>query len=91
MTVWSRALICDRSVPVIAGLDPAEVNLVFVVCCVGSGLCDELIIRAEDSCRVCVCMYVCLTVCNSETYKMAAYVYLSCCATEINVATSIRN
>jgi len=26
---------------------------VFYVCCVGSGLCDELITRSEESCRVC--------------------------------------
>jgi hypothetical protein len=32
---------------------------VFVVCCVGSGLCDELIARSEESCRVCVCLIVC--------------------------------
>jgi hypothetical protein len=28
---------------------------VHVVCCVGSGLCDELISRSEESYRVCVC------------------------------------
>jgi hypothetical protein len=35
------------------------------VCCVGSGLCDELIARPEESYRVCmcVCMCVCLYVC----------------------------
>ena len=27
---------------------------VFVVCCIGSGLCDELITRSEVSCRLCV-------------------------------------
>jgi hypothetical protein len=26
----------------------------FVVCCVGSDLCDKLITRSEGSCRVCV-------------------------------------
>ena len=26
----------------------------FVVCCVGSGLCDELITRTEEFCRLCV-------------------------------------
>jgi hypothetical protein len=33
-------------------------SLVFAVCCVGSGLCDELITRSEESYRVCVCNYV---------------------------------
>jgi hypothetical protein len=28
--------------------------IVFVVCCVGNGLCDELITRSEESYRVCV-------------------------------------
>jgi hypothetical protein len=32
---------------------------VHVVCCLGSGLCDELISRSEESYRVCVCVYVC--------------------------------
>jgi hypothetical protein len=38
---------------------------VFVVCCVGSGLCDELITKSEESYRVCVCV----TVCDLETSK----------------------
>jgi len=29
-------------------------SLVFVVCCVGSGLCDELITRSEEPYRLCV-------------------------------------
>ena len=72
MDFWSRAWICDRSLSVIAGLIPAEGNLVFVVSCVGSGLCDELIFRPEDSCRLCVCVCVCLIVCDSESYKKTA-------------------
>jgi hypothetical protein len=31
-------------------------SLVFVVCCVGSGLCDELIARAEEFYWVFVCV-----------------------------------
>ena len=34
-------------------------SLVFVVCCAGSFLCDELITRSEESIRVCVCVCVC--------------------------------
>ena len=30
----------------------------FVVCCVGSGLCDELITRSEESYWVCVSLIV---------------------------------
>jgi hypothetical protein len=32
------------------------------VCCVGSGLCEELITRSEESYRVCVCVCVCVCV-----------------------------
>jgi len=32
--------------------------LVFVVCCVGRGLCDGLITRSEETCHVCVCPIV---------------------------------
>jgi len=31
-------------------------SLAFVVRCVGSGLCHELITDSEESCRVCVCV-----------------------------------
>ena len=31
-------------------------SLVLVVCCVGSGLCDGLITRSEESYLVCVCV-----------------------------------
>jgi hypothetical protein len=40
-------------------------SLVFVVCCVGIGLCEELIPRSEES--YCVCLCVC--VCDSEISK----------------------
>ena len=43
-------------------------SLVFVVCCVCSGLCDELITRSGESYRL--CLYVCLIVCDLETSKM---------------------
>jgi len=41
---------------------------VFVLCCVGSGLCDGLITLSEESYRVCV--LVCLTVCDLETSRV---------------------
>jgi hypothetical protein len=34
-------------------------NFVSCVCCVGSGRCDELITRPEESYSVCVCVCVC--------------------------------
>jgi hypothetical protein len=41
-----RAWVCSRSIVRIAGLNPVEdidvLSVVFVACCVGSGLCDEL-------------------------------------------------
>ena len=37
----------------------------FVVCCAGSDVCDEVITRSEESLRVCVC--VCLIMCDLET------------------------
>jgi hypothetical protein len=51
----------------------------FGVCCVGSGLCDELITRSEESYRV----YVCLIVRDLETSTMRRpRPELGCCATE---------
>jgi len=35
-------------------------SLVFVVCWVGSGLCDELITRPEESCNLCVFVSTCV-------------------------------
>ena len=42
-----------------------DVRLLFVVCCVGSGLCDGLISCSEESYRG----RVCLIVCSLETSK----------------------
>ena len=39
----------------------------FVVFCIGSGLCDELIAGSEKSYRMCVCACVCVCVYNLET------------------------
>jgi hypothetical protein len=38
-------------------------SVVFLVCCAGSGLCDELFTRSEESYR----LWVCLTECDLET------------------------
>jgi hypothetical protein len=38
-------------------------SLLFVVCCVDSRICHELITCLEESHRVCVCMCVCVIVC----------------------------
>jgi hypothetical protein len=38
-----------------------------VVCCVGSGLCDELITRSEESYRVYVYNSVCLKTFEGQT------------------------
>ena len=36
--------------------DSGSESLVFIVCCVGSGLCDELIARAEEFYLMFVCV-----------------------------------
>jgi len=48
------------------------------LCCVGSGLCDELITRSEKSYRVCVC----LILCDLETSTRQPRPKVGCCATE---------
>jgi hypothetical protein len=56
--------VCSRSIAGIAGSNSAEgmdVRLLFfVVCCVGSNLCAELITRSEEFYRLCVCVCVCV-------------------------------
>ena len=50
-----RHRVCGPSIAGIVGLNPAEgmdIHLVFTECCVGSGLCDELIIHSEESYQV---------------------------------------
>jgi len=51
---------CDRGFE--SRLEHGFSSLVFVVCCVGSGPCDELITCSEESYRVCVCLCVCMCV-----------------------------
>ena len=52
-----KALVCGRSITTIGGSNPV-VDIIFVsyfiVCCVGSGLCEEPITRSEESYRLCV-------------------------------------
>jgi hypothetical protein len=84
VTLRSEASVRGRSLTEIAGsnhTDGMDVRpLGFVVFNVGSGLCDELIIRREVSYRMCVC--VCL-LCNVETSTMIRpEPGLGCCATE---------
>jgi len=37
-----------------------DVRVLYLLCCVGSDLCDELMTRLEESYRVfvCVCLYI---------------------------------
>ena len=71
MAVRSKTWVCNCLIAGIAGSSLAEGNvipsLVFVVCCVGSGLWDGLIIRSGEYYRVCVCVCVCLIVCDLDT------------------------
>jgi hypothetical protein len=54
---------CDLSCrSEVEGMD--VLSLVFVVCCVDGGLCDELITFSKESC------WVCVSVCNLETSTM---------------------
>ena len=57
----------------------------FVVCSVGSGLCDKLITSLEESYRVCVCVCVCVCVyvCDLESSTVRAGPELGYWATEI--------
>jgi hypothetical protein len=69
-----------RPIAGIAGSNPAElmdVLLLCGMCYVGSGLCDELITRSEESYRVCVCLCVLETKTNRQPRRE-----LDCCATK---------
>ena len=53
-----EAEVCRRLISGIAVSNLAE-SLVSVARCAGSGLCDGLITRSEESYRVCECVIVC--------------------------------
>jgi hypothetical protein len=63
VAVRSKELVGGHLIVGIAGSNPAEgvdVLLLYMLYgCVGSGLCDGLINRPEESYRVCVCVCVC--------------------------------
>jgi hypothetical protein len=50
----SKAYVCGPSIAGIAGSNPTKDIDVGLLCCVFSGLSDELIIRPEESYRVCL-------------------------------------
>jgi len=61
----SKLHVCCHLIAEIMDLNPTEsmdVCLMFIVCCVGSSFCDEMITYSVESYQVCVC--VCLIVCN---------------------------
>ena len=73
----------------IAGSNP--LFLLNVMYCTGRGLCDRQIRRPEESYRVCVCVCVSVSVCESECVSVCVcervcvsecvceYVYVSVC------------
>ena len=65
VAVWSKAWVSSRSIAGIADSSPPEgmdggLSLLFVVSCVGSSFCDEVIIRLRVLPCVCVCVCVCV-------------------------------
>jgi len=82
---------CIYLIAGIAGSKPAEcmyVRLLYTLCCVGSGLCDELITGKEEFHLVCVCVWcVCVREREREreieisTLKRSRSV-LGCCVTD---------
>jgi hypothetical protein len=58
----SKVLVCSPSIAGITDSNPPQCMdiglLCFVVCFVGSGLCDKLISSPEESYRFCVCVCV---------------------------------
>jgi hypothetical protein len=66
VAVRSQAYVWGRSIAGTAASNPADgmnvASVMFVVCCVGSGLWDELTTHSEEFYRLCA--YVCVCVCD---------------------------
>ena len=85
MAVRSKVYVFRPSIAGTAGSNPADVNgclfVVFAVVCVGSSLCDWLIVHSEESYWLCV-LCVCLILCDLETSRVSRSRYeLLCCVT----------
>jgi len=67
MATRSKAWVCGRFFAAIVGLNPAGCMDDVLLCYMlkGRGLCDELITRAEEYCRV-----WCVVVCDLETSRI---------------------
>jgi hypothetical protein len=48
----------------------------FVLCCVHSGICSELIVRSEQTYKVCVCVCVCVSLCVYVCVCMCVCVFV---------------
>jgi hypothetical protein len=74
-----RAGLLDRGLK--SRWDNGSLSLLFVVCCVGSALWNELITHSKESYRARAC--VCLILCDTETSTMRRIrPELCCCAIE---------
>jgi hypothetical protein len=84
----SKAYVCGRLISGTTVSNPTEgldVYLLCLLCVVGSSLCDELITLSEEPYRACVCLcvYVCLNVCDLKTSIMRRSRFdLNCRVTE---------
>jgi hypothetical protein len=87
----SKAHVCSR---LIAGIvcsnlvEGMDFRLLFVVCCVGSGLCDGLITCSEKSYRVCVCVRARVSVCARVRARARARVCV--CVSDLETSTMRR-
>jgi hypothetical protein len=72
VAVRSKTYLCSRLIAGIAGSNPTEGMEVrpLCLCCVGSGLCDGLTTRSQETYRVFVCVCVCAKLCDLETSTM---------------------
>ena len=76
MAVRSKAWVCGHSTDGNVCSKPGHgcLSLVFVVCCVGSGLCDEVTTRTQKFYQVFVCMCVCVCVCVCARVRVRVFV-----------------